>query len=181
MNEQGFWVEIELPVGRFVWLFSFVSSISLRKFGQVTTTIGVQFVGLTTWETANISGTSDSLSLEGNCAPEFINLNQHQLNVWAKMSADFSSPFYSVVQKKCHLFENSRLVLQLGQPMHSQSASFGKFKLNSLNLAPFLLSNPVHVLQLILQSNKFDTDRAQISEFGERFITKALREVPRAK
>ena len=27
--------------------------------------------------------------------------------------------------------------------MHSQSATFGKFKLNSLNLAPFLLLNPV--------------------------------------
>ena len=32
---------------------------------------------------------------------------------------------------------------QHGQPMHSQSANFGKYKLNSLNLAPFLLLNPV--------------------------------------
>ena len=30
---------------------------------------------------------------------------------------------------------------QLGQPMHGQSANFGKFKLHSLNLAPFLLFN----------------------------------------
>ena len=32
---------------------------------------------------------------------------------------------------------------QLCQPMHSQFANFIKFKLNSLNLAPFLLLNPV--------------------------------------
>ena len=43
------------------------------------------------------------------------------------------------------LFENSRLsaARQLNQPMHSQSANFGKFKLNSLNLAPFILLSPV--------------------------------------
>ena len=45
-------------------------------------------------------------------------------------------------------------------------------------LLPFF---PLFLFELILQSNKFDTVRAQISEFGERFITRALREVPRAK
>ena len=33
---------------------------------------------------------------------------------------------------------------QLGQPMNSQSAYFGNFKLNPLNLAPFLLLSLVH-------------------------------------
>ena len=44
------------------------------------------------------------------------------------------------------LFENSRpsAASQLGQHMHSQSANFGKLELNSRNLAPFLLLNPVH-------------------------------------
>ena len=43
------------------------------------------------------------------------------------------------------LFENFRssAARQLSQPMHSQSANFGKFKISSLNLAPFLLLNPV--------------------------------------
>ena len=43
------------------------------------------------------------------------------------------------------LFENSGpgAAREPGQPMHSQSANFGKFKLNSLNLAPFLFLNPV--------------------------------------
>ena len=46
-------------------------------------------------------------------------------------------------------FENSRpsTTRILGQPMHSQSANFGKFKLNSLNLASFLLLNPIGVLR----------------------------------
>ena len=43
------------------------------------------------------------------------------------------------------LFENSRpgAARQFGQPMPSQSGNFRKFNLNSLNLAPFLLLNPV--------------------------------------
>ena len=48
--------------------------------------------------------------------------------------------------KKVPLIEFCALVAarQTDQPMHSQSAKFGKFKLNSLNLAPFLSLNPVH-------------------------------------
>ena len=51
---------------------------------------------------------------------------------------------YRVVQKKWPLFENScpSSDRQVGLPMHSQSANHGKFKLSSLNLAPFLLLNP---------------------------------------
>ena len=43
------------------------------------------------------------------------------------------------------LFENYRpsAAGQLGQPIHSQSAIFGKFMLNLPNLAPFLLLNSV--------------------------------------
>ena len=43
---------------------------------------------------------------------------------------------YRVVKRNVPPFENSRpsAAWQLGQPMHSQSANFGKFKLNSLNL-----------------------------------------------
>ena len=60
---------------------------------------------------------------------------------------------YRVVQKKMSpsgmvpLFENfrPRAARQLGQPMHSQFANFGKNKLNSLNLARFHLLNPVQV------------------------------------
>ena len=44
------------------------------------------------------------------------------------------------------MFEISRLSAgrQLGQPMHSQSANFGKFKLNSRNLAGIILHGSVH-------------------------------------
>ena len=56
------------------------------------------------------------------------------------------------------LFENSRpsAARQLSQPMYSQSANFGKFKLNSLNLAPFLLLNPVHQVKLSTLQNIVD-------------------------
>ena len=49
--------------------------------------------------------------------------------------------FYRGVQNNSCLFENSRpsAARQLGQPMHSQSANFGKFKLNSHNLAGIIL------------------------------------------
>ena len=52
---------------------------------------------------------------------------------------------YRVVQKKWPLFKNSlpSAAMQLGLLMHSQSDDHGKFKLNSLYLAPFLLLNPV--------------------------------------
>ena len=99
---------------------------------------GEQFVGLTPRKSSGQWHLhSDSLSPERvrNCAPEFINLNQHQLHVWAKCPSTF----------------------------------------------PSSLAFPLFLFELILQSNKFDTVRAQISEFGERFITRALREVPRAK
>ena len=48
------------------------------------------------------------------------------------------------------LFENSHpsAARQLGQPIHIQSANFGKFELNYLNLAPFLLLNPVVLHEL---------------------------------
>ena len=53
--------------------------------------------------------------------------------------------YYRGVQNYSCLFENSRpsAARQLGTPMHNQLANFGKFKLNYLNLVPFLLLNPV--------------------------------------
>ena len=42
--------------------------------------------------------------------------------------------------------------------MHSQSANFGKFEVNSLNLAPFLLLNPV---ALLTSQHKEDQTREQ--------------------
>ena len=49
------------------------------------------------------------------------------------------------MQKKLPLLDNSHpsLAKQSGLPMHSQSTNHGNFKLNSLNLAPILLLNPV--------------------------------------
>ena len=49
---------------------------------------------------------------------------------------------YRLVQKKIPLFEFPALAVawQTDQPMHSQSANFGNFKLNSLNLAAFFCS-----------------------------------------
>ena len=53
---------------------------------------------------------------------------------------------YSTVwcKKKLPLFEFPALAAawQTDQPMHSQSASFGKFKFNSLNLAAFFFAPP---------------------------------------
>ena len=58
------------------------------------------------------------------------------------------------------LFENSRQspAMRICLPLHSKSANFGMFKLNSLNLAPFPLLNPVHVEGLCCDkaSEKFD-------------------------
>ena len=52
------------------------------------------------------------------------------------------SQLYRLVQKKIPLFESPALAAawQTDQPMHSQSANFGKFKLTSLNLAVFFLN-----------------------------------------
>ena len=49
------------------------------------------------------------------------------------------------------LFENScpSAARQIGQPMHSQSANFGKFKLNSHNLAGILLHHSLNGLSLL--------------------------------
>ena len=52
---------------------------------------------------------------------------------------------YRVVQNYSGLFENSRpsAARQLGQPVHSQSDNFGKFKLNSHNLAGIFLHHSI--------------------------------------
>ena len=58
---------------------------------------------------------------------------------------------YRVVKKNVPLFENSRSIAarQIGQPMHRKSADFGKYKLNSLNLALFLFLNPVQLTPIL--------------------------------
>ena len=55
---------------------------------------------------------------------------------------------YRVVQNYSCLFENSRssAARQHGQPMRSQSANFGKFKLNSHNLAGIFLHHSVLII-----------------------------------
>ena len=62
----------------------------------------------------------------------------------------YMSHAYRLVRKKWPLFENSRpnAARQRGLLLHSQSANEGKFKLNSLILAPFLLLNPVVRFQI---------------------------------
>ena len=52
--------------------------------------------------------------------------------------------YRDVINYPC-MFEISRLsaARQLGQPMHSQSANFGKFELNSRNLAGIILHDSV--------------------------------------
>ena len=52
---------------------------------------------------------------------------------------------YRNVKNYSCMFEISRLsaARQLGQPMHSQSANFGKFMLNSQNLAGIILHDSV--------------------------------------
>ena len=58
---------------------------------------------------------------------------------------------YRVVQNYSCLLENSRLsaARELDQPMHSQSANFGKFKLNSRNLAGIILHHSASSLGVI--------------------------------
>ena len=55
----------------------------------------------------------------------------------------FADKQYRDVKNYSCMFEISRLsaARQLGQPMHSQSDNFGKFKLNSHNLAGIFLHN----------------------------------------
>ena len=57
------------------------------------------------------------------------------------------SDYIDVKNYSC-MFEISRLsaARQLGQPMHSQSANFGKFELNSRNLAGIVLYDSVQHL-----------------------------------
>ena len=60
----------------------------------------------------------------------------------------FSAHLYRVVQKNvpCLKIPTPIAATQWGLPWTAQSAIFGKFYLNSLNLAPFLLLNPVDLL-----------------------------------
>ena len=81
------------------------------------------------------------------------------------------------------LFENSRpsAARQLGQPMHSQSTNFGKFKLNSLNLALFLLLDPVETLILTsgISMREFQKPPPLLLKLNanlERFLFRALQE-----
>ena len=65
--------------------------------------------------------------------------------MWARtLNLEFHILLYMVVQQKWPLFENSlpSAARQRGIPMHSQSAHHGKFKLNSLQLAPFHFAQP---------------------------------------
>ena len=59
----------------------------------------------------------------------------------------FYANTYRDVKNYSCMFEISRLnaARQLGHPMHSQPANFGKFKLNSLNLAGIILHDSVLV------------------------------------
>ena len=64
----------------------------------------------------------------------------------------FQNKRYRVVQKKLPLSKHScpSMARQLGLPMYSKSANHRKFKLNSLNLAPFSVCTPNKVFAKFL-------------------------------
>ena len=84
-------------------------------------------------------------------------------------------------KRNVSLFENSRrsAARQLGHPMHSQSANFEKFKLNSLNLAPFLLLNPVLWKQMRLDwtSHSFEDAPPPSVTWAESDGAEEMREI----
>ena len=66
----------------------------------------------------------------------------------------WESGYTAWCKKTLPLFEFPALAAawQTDQPMHSQSANFGKFKLNSLNLAAFFSLHPVFELLFMYEA-----------------------------
>ena len=74
-------------------------------------------------------------------------MSMRSAKLWSWITQNMPWQIYSDVKNYSCMFEISCLsaARQLGQPMHSQSANFIKFKLNSQNLAGIFLHNSVYL------------------------------------